>query len=49
MKDEGMVLCDVNFERKKIMLANRNSDTHTQKTIKYLVIGVLPVFDALVG
>jgi hypothetical protein len=47
LKDEGMVLCDVSFERKKTLLANRNPDT--QKKVKNLVIGVLPLLDALVG
>jgi hypothetical protein len=47
LKDEGMVLCGVSFEQKKPLLANINSDAH--KKIKYLVISILPVFDALVG
>jgi hypothetical protein len=48
MKEERMVLCDVIFEQKKTLLSNRNSDREKKKN-KYLLIGVLPVFDALVG
>jgi hypothetical protein len=49
MKEERMVLCDMSFEPKKItLLSNRNSDREKKKH-KYILIGVLPVFDALVG
>jgi hypothetical protein len=49
LKDERMVLCGIIFEQKKInMLANINSNKK-KKPNKYLLIGVLPVFDALVG
>jgi hypothetical protein len=48
MKEERLVLCDVSFEEKKTLLSNRNSDRGKKKN-KYLLVGVLPVFDALVG
>ena len=47
LKEEGMVLCDVIFERKKNYVSQQKL-RHTKK-IKYLLIRVLPVFDALVG
>jgi hypothetical protein len=49
LKDEGMVLCDVSFERKKNSVSQQKLRHKKKKKIKYLVIGVLPVFDALVG
>jgi hypothetical protein len=49
MKEERLVLCDVSFEPKKTLLSNRNSDRGGEKKNKYLLVGVLPVFDALVG
>jgi hypothetical protein len=48
LKEEPMVLCDAIFERKKNYVSQEKL-RRTQKKIKCLVIGVVPIFDALDG
>jgi hypothetical protein len=48
MKEERLVLCDVRFEPKKNSVIQQKLRQGKKKN-KYLLVGVLPVFDALVG
>jgi hypothetical protein len=47
MKEERLVLCEVSFEQKKIYVIQQKLRQGKKKN-KYLLVGVLPVFDALV-
>jgi hypothetical protein len=49
MKEDRMVLCDVSFEQKKNSVIQQKLRQGKKKKNKYLLIGVLPVFDVLVG
>jgi hypothetical protein len=44
-KDEGVVLCDIGFGGKK----HTSQQNPRQKKFKYVVIGILLVFDHLIG